>query len=131
MSLDYTQGPQYHYELAKQLATLRNKGILIIGSGNIVHNLGMVAWQRLNESFAFDWALEADAKMKEYILNDNHKPLLEYEKQGSAFRMAIPTPEHYMPLIYTLALKEKGDSIQLFNDKPLAGALTMTSLKIG
>lgn len=131
MSLDNTQAPQYHYELAQQLATLRNKGILIIGSGNIVHNLGMVAWRRLNESFAFDWALEADAKMKEYILTDNHQPLIEYEKQGSAFKLAVPSPEHYMPLLYTLALKEKTDTIQLFNDKPIAGALTMTSVKIG
>ncbi len=131
MSLDYTQAPQYHYDLAQQLSDFRNKGILIIGSGNMVHNLGLVAWQRLNESFAFDWALEADSKMKEYIQNDNHKPLLEYSKQGSAFKLAVPSPEHYMPLLYTLALKEKTDTIQLFNDKPIAGALTMTSVKIG
>jgi 4,5-DOPA dioxygenase extradiol len=131
MSLDYTQPPKYHYELAKEIASLRKKGVLIIGSGNMVHNLGMVEWRRLNESFGYDWALEADSKIKMFIQTDDHLPLIDYHKQGTAFKLSIPSPEHYLPLLYTLALKEGNDPIYFFNDQPVAGALTMTSVKIG
>jgi 4,5-DOPA dioxygenase extradiol len=130
LSLDYYQTPQYHYELAKELASLRNKGVLIIGSGNMVHNLGLVSWQHLNKVYAFDWALEASNKMKHFILNDDHPALINYTAHGQAYRLAIPTPEHYLPLLYVLALKDKKDAVRLFNDKPVAGALTMTSVKI-
>lgn len=131
MSIDYTQGPQYHYELAKELASLRNKGVLIIGSGNLVHNLGMVAWDKLNtDAYGYDWAIEANTKMKEYILANNHKELINYRAQGKAWDLAIPSPDHYLPLIYTLALKDEKDKISFFNDKPVAGSLTMTSVKI-
>lgn len=131
LSLDYTQAPQYHYELAKELASLREKGVLIIGSGNMVHNLRMVSWQHLDKIFAYDWALEASDKMKNFILNDHHQQLINFNSQGRAFNMAIPSPEHYLPLLYTLALKENNENVSLFNDKPVAGALTMTSVKIG
>lgn len=131
LSLDYNQSPQYHYELAKEISSLRNKGVLIIGSGNMVHNLGMVAWDKLNVAdYGFDWALEARQKMKDFILNDNHQSLINYKQQGRPFQLAIPSAEHYLPLLYTLALKDKNESISLFNDKPVAGSLTMTSVKI-
>ena len=132
MSLDYYQTPQYHYELAKELASLRNKGVLIIGSGNIVHNLGMVAWDKLNtDNYGYDWAIEASEKMKKYILDGNHKELIDYKSQGKAFNLAIPTPEHYLPLLYMLALKEENEKLSLFNDKTVGGSLSMISLKIG
>jgi len=131
LSLDYYQGPQYHYELAKELKSLREKGVLIIGSGNMVHNLRMVAWRQLNETFGFDWALEADEKMKQFILNDDHKSLIQYDQQGKPFHLAVPTPEHYMPLLYALAVKDKNEETILFNDKAVGGSLTMTSVKIG
>nr|WP_205625704.1 4,5-DOPA dioxygenase extradiol [Mangrovimonas xylaniphaga] len=130
MSIDYSQPPSYHYELAKEIQKLRHKGVLIIGSGNMVHNLRKVAWNRLNEEFAYDWALEANEKMKSYILDDNHQNLINFRSQGKAFDLAIPTPEHYLPLLYTLALKDKNEEVTLFNDKPVGGSLTMTSLKI-
>lgn len=130
MSIDYSKPPQYHYELAKELASLRQKGVLIIGSGNMVHNLRLVAWNKLNDAFAFDWATEANEKMKQYILEDNHKNLIHFRNEGKAFDLAIPTPEHYLPLIYTLALKEKNETVSIFNDKPVGGSLTMTSIKI-
>lgn len=131
LSLDHYQNAQYHYELAKELADLREKGVLIIGSGNMVHNLGLVSWNRLREvGFAHDWALEASDKMKKFILDDDHKQLVNYTSQGKAFSLAIPTPEHYLPLLYALALKDKNETVSLFNDKPVAGALTMTSVKI-
>ena len=132
LSLDYRQGPQYHYELAAELAALRQKGVLIIGSGNMVHNLRMVAWDKLNVTdFAFDWAAEAREKMNRSILEGDHASLVNFQRQGKAFQLAIPTPEHYLPLLYTLALQEKNEKIELFNDKAVAGALTMTSVKIG
>jgi 4,5-DOPA dioxygenase extradiol len=132
LSLDYSQPPQIHYDLAKELAPLRSKGVLIIGSGNMVHNLGMVAWDKLNTAgYGFDWAQEAKEKMKNFILTDDHKSLIDYKLQGRAFNLSIPTPEHYLPLLYALALKDEGDKVSIFNDKAVAGSLAMTSVKIG
>jgi 4,5-DOPA dioxygenase extradiol len=131
LSLDYSKPAQYHYDLAKELAPLRTKGILIIGSGNIVHNLRMVAWDKMNEpGYGFDWAIEANEKMKKFILSGDHKSLINYAAQGKDFELAIPTPEHFLPLLYALALKEEKEKIELFNDKAVMGSLTMTSLEI-
>ncbi len=131
LSLDYSQPPQYHYDLARELKSLRDKGVLIIGSGNMVHNLGLVAWDKLNaDAYGFDWAIEASEKMKSFILNGDHQSLINFKSQGKAFDLAIPSPEHYLPLLYSLAMKEENEKISLFNDKAVAGALTMTSVKI-
>lgn len=132
MSLDHSKDAKYHYELSKELNFLRDKGILIIGSGNMVHNLGMVAWDKLNApEYGYDWCLEARAKMNKYILDNNHGPLINYSLQGKEFQLAIPSPEHYLPLLYVLALKDKNEKTTLFNDKVLAGSLSMTSVLIG
>ena len=131
LSIDYNQAPQYHYDLAKNLQSLRSKGVLIMGSGNMVHNLGMVAWDKLNEPFGFDWAIEMNTIFKQKIEANDHAALIAYEKLNAAAKLAIPTPDHYYPLLYTLALKEEKDAISFFNDEPMAGSLTMTSVKIG
>lgn len=132
MSLDRRMSAEQHYNLARELRSLRNKGVLIIGSGNMVHNLGRVAWEKLNQpEYGYDWALEARAKMTQYILDGNHKDLINYQSQGKAFDLAIPTPEHYFPLLYTLALQDRNEHLSLFNDKAIGGSLTMTSVKIG
>jgi 4,5-DOPA dioxygenase extradiol len=132
MSLDYNQVPRYHYELAKELASLRQKGVLIVGSGNIVHNLRMVAWDRVNEpEYGFDWALKANDIFKQLILSNNHKDLINYNQLGKEVQLAVPTPDHYLPLLYSLALREENESVSFFNDKAVMGSLTMTSLKIG
>ncbi len=132
MSLDYNQSPQFHYDLAKELSSLRNKGVLIIGSGNIVHNLRMVAWDKVDEpEHGFDWAIYANDKIKKHILSNNHKELINYMLLGREVQMAVPTPEHYLPLLYTLALKGENEQISFFNDKAVMGSLTMTSVKIG
>ena len=131
MSIDHFQTPQYHYELAQELSSLRKKGVLIVGSGNMVHNLRMVAWDKLDAEFSYDWAAEASDKMKKFILSNDHKQLINFRSQGQSFNLAIPTPEHYMPLLYALALKEENETVSLFNDKAVAGSLTMTSVKIG
>jgi 4,5-DOPA dioxygenase extradiol len=132
LSLDYFQSPQDHYDLAKELAPLRSNGVLIVGSGNIVHNLGMVAWDRLNDyNFGYEWAIEAKEKMKKFILEGDHKSLIDYKSQGRAFTLSVPTPEHFLPLLYVLALKDENETVTFFNDKNVAGSLAMTSLLIG
>lgn len=131
LSLDYKMKPQQHYELAQQLKKLREKGVLIVGSGNIVHNLRKVDFRKINETYGYDWAIEADSKMKKWILEGNHQNLIDFKKQGEAFNLAIPTPEHYLPLLYTLGLKDDKDNPTIFNDNPLGGSLTMTSVKFG
>jgi 4,5-DOPA dioxygenase extradiol len=132
LSMDYYQSPQYHYDLAMELAPFRKKGVLIIGSGNMVHNLGLVSWEKMNEpGFGYDWAIEANEKMKKFILSDDHKALINYKSQGRAFQLAVPTPEHFIPLLYALALKEENETLNFFNDKAVAGSLSMTSIRIG
>jgi 4,5-DOPA dioxygenase extradiol len=132
LSLDTLKKANQHYQLGKSLSSLREKGILIVGSGNMVHNLTKIAWDKLYANdYAYDWNQEASSKMKAWILDGEHAPLVDYQKQGIAFQLAIPTPEHYLPLLYTLGLQQNKDEIVVFNDKAVAGSLTMTSLKIG
>lgn len=131
LSIDYTKPASYHYELAKQLSSLRRKGVLIIGSGNIVHNLGLVDFRNINKvDYGFDWAIESRQKINSWLMDGNFDPIINYDKQGSAIGLAVPTPDHYLPLIYALGLKEKSETLSLFNDKLLAGSLSMTSVKI-
>ena len=132
LSIDYTKDPAWHYALAKELYKLRQKGVLIIGSGNMVHNLRMVAWDKLSEpEYGFDWALEMNQTFKNAIATNDHKKLIRYDLLGKEAMMAIPTPEHYLPLIYTLGLKTDKDAVNFFNDKAVGGSLTMTSVKFG
>ncbi len=132
LSIDYNQPPQYHYELAKELAFLRKRGVLIIGSGNMVHNLRMVDFARINDpEYGFDWAIEMNEIFKAKILAKDHAALIDYEKLNKASKLAIPTPDHYYPLLYSLALQDENDSVSFFNDKAVGGSLTMTSVKIG
>ncbi|MBH2003610.1 MAG: 4,5-DOPA dioxygenase extradiol [Sphingobacteriia bacterium] len=132
LSIDYTKDAQYHYDLAKEIYALRKKGVLIIGSGNMVHNLRMVAWNRLNDpEYGYDWALQMNRRFKELISAGSHDQLIQYQQLGKEALLAIPTPEHYLPLLYTLGLKGKQDQVSFFNDKAVGGSLTMTSVKIG
>jgi 4,5-DOPA dioxygenase extradiol len=127
LSIDYSQAPGVHYELGRQLKGLRNEGVLIIGSGNMVHNLGVMAWQ----DTAFDWALEMDRQLEKLILARNHRRLVEYDQLGPAARLAVPTSEHYLPLLYVLALQDEQDRIEFFADKVTLGSVSMRSLRIG
>lgn len=132
MSIDYSLSAEKHFELAQKLQVLRNKGILIIGSGNIIHNLQLIDWQNFNkDNHGYDWAKEAHADFTKYLLNEDFKSLLNYQNHSQAWNLAIPTPDHYLPLLYTLGLKNKSEELQLFNDKFVAGSLSMTSVKIG
>jgi 4,5-DOPA dioxygenase extradiol len=131
MSIDYTKPAPYHFELAQKLKSLRHRGVLIIGSGNMIHNLGLVDWKNFEkDNYGYDWALEARETLNEYILNTNYAPLVDFKKLSQAVNLAIPTPDHYLPLLYTLGLREKEDNTTLFNDKLLAGSISMTSVKL-
>ena len=131
-SIDYHKPASYHYELAKELAVLRSKGVLILGSGNMVHNLRMVAWDKMNTpNYGYDWAIEMNQVFKQKIADADHEALLKYESLNKAAKLAIPTPDHYWPLIYTLGLQRGKEEIQFFNDSLVAGSLTMTSVRIG
>lgn len=132
LSLDYRKSPKQHYELAQELAALRRKGVMIVGSGNIVHNLRQVSWDRPDdEEYGHDWAIEANELVKKYVREHNHEKLINYQALGKAVQMAAPTPDHYLPLLYALALQEGDEQVEFFNDKAVMGSLTMTSLKIG
>ncbi len=131
LSLDYNKPAQYHYELAKELDFLRNRGVLIVGSGNMVHNLGMAAFDKFHiDNYGYDWAIEASTMMKKYIADGDHQKMINYRSNGKAWDLSIPSPEHYLPLLYTLGLQGKNETISFHNDKAQAGSLTMTSIKI-
>lgn len=131
LSIDYTKPAQYHFELAKKLSSLRNKGILIIGSGNIIHNLRLADFPNIGrDNYGYDWAIEAREEINALLLDRNYQPLVDYHNQSKAFQLAIPTPDHYLPLIYTVGLHQKAEELTLFNDKIVAGSLSMTSVKI-
>ncbi len=127
LSLDRRKEPAFHYELGRELRGLRKKGVLIIGSGNMVHNLREMAW----EDTAYDWALEFDARMKELILSCDHEAIIHYSKLGRAARLAVPTPEHYLPLLYVLGAQDEPDGVAFFADRVTLGSMSMRSVRIG
>lgn len=132
LSIDYTKDAQYHYDLARELYALRKKGVLIIGSGNMVHNLRMVAWDKLAAGeYAYDWAAEMNTRFKHLISKGDHKALINYPQLGKEALLAIPTPEHYLPLLYTLGAGKSNEPISFFNDTAVGGSLTMTSVRLG
>jgi 4,5-DOPA dioxygenase extradiol len=127
LSLDGTQKPAYHYALGQELRELRNRGVLIIGSGNIVHSFrGFVL-----QDMAHDWAIEFDETIKHLIQDRDHKPIIEYQRLGRAALLSVPTNEHYLPLLYTLSLQEEQESVRFFNEKVSMGSMSMRSVWIG
>ncbi|UNM95342.1 4,5-DOPA dioxygenase extradiol [Ignatzschineria rhizosphaerae] len=126
LSLDMSLSPDAHYELAKCLSTLRHRGVLILASGNIVHNLRLLDFR--NSQGGHDWAEDARQSMTKMLLEDDQKSLIHFKDQGEAFRLSIPTDEHYLPLLYILGLKESSDELLIFNNQSVMGSLAMTSL---
>jgi 4,5-DOPA dioxygenase extradiol len=123
LSMDYSREPQYHYDLARQLAELRDHGVLIIGSGNLVHNLG-----RLGKNGANDWALEFDDAMTTNIDSRDHQSVIDFLEMGSIARIAHPTHEHFLPLLYALGLRNDKDEISYFNESIDFGSISMRSV---
>jgi 4,5-DOPA dioxygenase extradiol len=127
LSLDRTIGAEYHYELGRQLLQLRREGVLLVGSGNIVHNLRMMVW----EDTAFDWAVKFDAYISKSILEHDHDSVIHYEKQGQAGMLSVNSAEHYLPLLYILGAGEKDEPVSFFADKLWGGSLSMRCVRIG
>jgi 4,5-DOPA dioxygenase extradiol len=126
LSLDLTQPASFHYALGKELSALRRKNVLIVSSGNLVHNLGRV--QFVDQ--AYDWAIEFDETAKKLILSGDHGSLVHYEDLGPAARLSIPTNEHYLPMLYALALQEPDEQVRFFADRVTYASLSMRSLRI-
>jgi 4,5-DOPA dioxygenase extradiol len=129
LSLDYRKAPNRHYEMAKMLQTLRKKGVLILGSGNIVHNLGLLDWR--NPDKAFDWATEFNTIVVNAIKQGNHQKLIHFNQLGKSAQLSIPSTEHYLPMLYVLAALKKDETVKFFNDTPSMGSLYMTSFVSG
>jgi 4,5-DOPA dioxygenase extradiol len=131
LSLDATKDAQYHYDLGKQLAGLRKKGVLIVGSGNMVHNFQYARFGPNGLSpVAVDWAVEANENFKKLIAANDYKPLVNYQKHSRAFQLSAPTPEHYLPMLYALALRGDNEKLSFFNDAVVGGSFSMTAFKI-
>jgi 4,5-DOPA dioxygenase extradiol len=122
--LDYSKGPAYHYQLAKELNALRSRGVLILGSGNIVHNLGMLDWQN-PKATGYDWAIEFDEKMKQALLQKNHEALIHYDTLGRAAQLAVPTNEHYLPMLYAAALQGQKEQVEFIYEEMQMGSISM------
>jgi 4,5-DOPA dioxygenase extradiol len=129
ISIDYSKSPEYHFKLAQELKALRKKGVLIMGSGNIVHNLRNISFS--DTAKPFDWAVEFDAVVKEKIEQRNFEDLMHYERLGKAAMMSIPTNDHYLPLIYSLGLADKDEQINFTYEEIQNGSISMRSLQIG
>ncbi len=126
LSLDQNKPPEFHYELGKELRALRRRGVLIVGSGNIVHNLRMLRWA----DEAYEWAVEFDEQIKQAILAGDHDTIINYERLGEMARLAVPTDEHFLPLLYVLACQEH-EPVRFFAEKVTLGAISMRSLRVG
>jgi len=127
LSLDRTKDAAFHYALGRELQTLRSQGVLILGSGNIVHNLGLIRWR----DTANDWAVEFDGAMKSLILSRDHDAVIHYDRLGRMAQLSVPTNEHFLPLIYILGLQEEEDALSFFTEKVTLGSISMRSLRIG
>lgn len=128
LSIDYNSEMQQHHQIAKQLLTLRENGVLIIGSGNNVHNLGMADWD--NQQNGYEWALNANEKIKGWIEKSDFDSMFNYKNQGRELQLAVPTPEHFIPALYVMSLRQELEGVEFFNDKTVLGAISMTSFLI-
>ncbi len=127
MSLDATREAGFHYELGRQLKELREEGVLIIGSGNIVHNLRLARF----DDAAYSWAVEFDRRIADWITQNDHQPIVHFEKGDQASALSINSAEHYVPLLYSLALQEEGETVNFFAEKVISGSISMRSVRIG
>jgi 4,5-DOPA dioxygenase extradiol len=130
LSIDETRTPEFHYELAKRLQPLRDEGVLIIGSGNIIHNLHAYAWGK-HEVKPFDWAVRFEKLARELLVKGDHDPLVGYERLGSDALLSAPTPDHYLPLLYVIALQRDGEQVTFPVEGFDGGSISMLTVQIG
>jgi len=125
LAIDRTQPAAFHYDLGRRLAPLRDEGVLIVGSGNVVHNLGVIRWD--GKSAAYPWAMQFDRAFRENLERRNHEPLINYSGLGEAARMSIPTPDHYLPALYVLGAQRDDDSLSIVTEGVELGSINMLS----
>ena len=130
LSIDETQPPSFHFELGKKLSPLREKGVLIIGSGNMVHNLHTYAWGRHNPE-PYDWAVRFELQARELLNSGEFQPLIDYETLGRDALLSIPTPDHYLPLLYVIATKRSDEAISFPVEGVDGGSVSMVSVQVG
>lgn len=130
LSIDETKPPQFHYDLGKRISPLRDEGVLIIGSGNLVHNLHSYAWGH-HAVEPFEWAVRFESVTRTNMSKGNHEPLIAYESMGRDALLSVPTPEHYLPLLYVLGLQRQGDAVTFPVKGVDGGSISMLSVRIG
>lgn len=129
LSIDFGKPAEYHYKLIAQLAALRKKGLMIVGSGNIVHNLGILNWENPNAK-PYDWSLEFDSYVTKYINNGDHQQLIDYQKAGKAAQLAVPSNDHYLPLLYILGIQQKSEHVKYIHHSFDLGSISMRSFML-
>jgi 4,5-DOPA dioxygenase extradiol len=130
LSIDETQPPAFHYEIGRRLAPLREEGVLIVGSGNLVHNLHAYAWGR-HVVEPFDWAVRFEQQARDMLLAAEHRPLIDYAKLGRDALLSIPTPDHYLPLLYVIATRQKEDTVSFPVEGVDGGSISMLAVQVG
>lgn len=130
LSIDETQPGPYHYEIGKRLAPLRDEGVLIIGSGNLVHNLHAYAWGQQAVK-PFDWAVRFEERARELLLTGKDEELVNYETLGRDAMLSVPTPDHYLPLLYVIALRREGEQVSFPVEGVDGGSISMLTVQIG
>jgi 4,5-DOPA dioxygenase extradiol len=131
LSIDETQPPSFHYEIGKRLASLREEGILIVGSGNVVHNLHAYAWGRHVQK-PYDWAISFEKRVRESLLAEEYKPLVNYENQlGREADLAVPTPDHYLPLLYVVGTRTPSEPLTFPVEGVDGGSVSMLAVRVG
>jgi 4,5-DOPA dioxygenase extradiol len=130
LSIDESRPAKFHFEIGRKLAPLRDEGILIMGSGNLVHNLHTYAWGR-HMPDPYDWAIRFETEAKQMMLAGEHKALIEYEMLGPSAKLSIPTPDHYLPLLYVLGTSQAGESVSFPVEGVDGGSISMLTAKIG
>jgi 4,5-DOPA dioxygenase extradiol len=130
LSIDETRPASFHFEIGRKLAPLRQEGVLIAGSGNIVHNLHTYAWGR-HPRDPYDWAVRFESAARDFMLAGDYKPLIEYEKLGRDAALSIPTPDHYLPLLYVLGARQGNERIQFPVEGVDGGSISMLAVQIG
>ncbi|HEV7799171.1 MAG TPA: 4,5-DOPA dioxygenase extradiol [Pyrinomonadaceae bacterium] len=130
LRIDETRPPEFHYELGKLLALLRDEGVLIIGSGNLIHNLHTYAWGK-HEVEPFDWAVRFERLARELLIKGDDAPLVHYESLGRDTLLSAPTPDHYLPLLYVIALRRDGEAVSFPVEGFDGGSISMLTVQIG
>lgn len=130
LSIDESQPASFHFEIGRKLAALRGEGVLIVGSGNLVHNLHAYAWGR-HMPDPYDWAVRFETEAKGLLLAGDHKPLIDYETLGKEARLSIPTPDHYLPLLYVIGTRQSADLVTFPVEGVDGGSISMLTVQVG